>query len=407
MSGLMIGLDLCDSCTQISCSGIEETYTFPTLICREKEEEHWHIGEDACRCALEGKGVLVDKLLKMVKKEGTSTIGGIRYPALTLLKLYLEQVLELARQKFGAELISQLVLTLPKVDAKLMDTLMYCSDYLGIPRESFHIISHTEGFVYYILSQKKDIWNNHVGMFDLTEESFCYYEMKVQRGLRQSTVIAEREKLEEGFNLDILKTPSGRKLADKILSSCGERLLQRKLYSSVFLTGKGFETQDWAEEFMHLLCSRRKVYADMELFARGAAYRAADYEKEKTSYPFVIACEGRLNATVSIRVMKGGQKNQLVLASAGDNWYEARSKVELIVDGERELEFLISYPDPQKKKTVKIPLEHFPVREDKTVRIQIRIGFLDEHTMVVTVKDQGFGDLYPATRAFIRQEVML
>lgn len=407
MSGLMIGIDLCDAYTQVSCSGTEEAYTFPTLICREKEEEQWHIGEDACRCALEANGVLVDKLLKMVKKEGTSTIGGIRYPALTLLKLYLEQVLELAKQKFGQETISQLVLTLPKVDAKLMDTLMYCSDYLGIPRESFHIISHTESFVYYILSQKKEVWNNHVGMFDLTEESFCYYEMKVQRGLRQNTVIAEREKLEEGFNLDILKTPSGRKLADKILSSCGERLLQRKLYSSIFLTGKGFETQDWAEEFMHLICSRRRVYADMELFARGAAYRAADYEQEKTSYPFVIACEGRLKASVSIKVLNHGQESQLVLASAGDNWYEARSKAELISDGQQELELFITPMDPKKKRTVKIPLEHFPVRDDKTVKIQVNVSFLDEHTMMVSVKDLGFGELYPSMGAFIRQEVVL
>ena len=34
------------------------------------------------------------------------------------------------------------------VDCRLLDTLMYCADYLEIPRDRVHVISHTEGFIY-------------------------------------------------------------------------------------------------------------------------------------------------------------------------------------------------------------------------------------------------------------------
>ncbi len=67
--------------------------------------------------------------------------------------------------------------------------------------------------------------------------------------MRRNMVQAEAQNQEEAFDLDILDSPSGSKLADQILCSCGEKLLENKLFSTVFLTGKGFERQDWAIGF--------------------------------------------------------------------------------------------------------------------------------------------------------------
>ncbi|WP_349947848.1 DUF5716 family protein [Lacrimispora sp. BS-2] len=407
MDGLIIGLDLCDAYTRICCHDREKSWCFPTVICRKKDEDAWFVGEEAYAYTLVGEGIIVDKLIKMVRKEGTATLGGIKYEGLDLLKMFLKKILKLPMEEFFCDEVKQLVITLQKVDAKLMDALMYCADYLEIPRERVHIISHTESFVYYVLSQKKEVWSNQVGVFDLSEDSFHYHELKVQRGLRKMVVIAEDEALEESFNLDILETPSGGKLADKILSSCVDRLLQKKLFSSVFLTGKGFERHDWAGDSMKILCSRRKVYMEPELFARGAAFKGMDYLQDKTSYPFTCICEGRLHSTISMKVLHKERETQLVVAAAGDSWYEAKSSVDLIVDHQDYVEFMVTPMDPKQKRLVKIPLEGFPDRKDKNLRIGISFGFLDEKTMAVVLKDKGFGEIFPATDAVIRQEVML
>ena len=37
----------------------------------------------------------------------------------------------------------------------------------------------------------------------------------------------------------------------------------------------------------------------------------------------------------------------------------------------------------------------------------MNIGFKDENTMVTVIKDRGFGDLFPASGAVVRQEVSL
>ena len=49
--------------------------------------------------------------------------------------------------------------------------------------------------------------------------------------------------------------------------------------------------------------------------------------------------------------MRRGRENQLVVASYGDNWYESKSSMDLIVDGQKEIEFIISPLDSKKKKT--------------------------------------------------------
>lgn len=408
MDGLILGIDLCDGYTQMVSDQGEKTWTLPTVVCKKKNEDLWLVGESAYASALSGEGVMVDKLVKLVQKNGTATIGGIKYGGMQLMAQFLLQAVSLAREEYNTDCIKRLVVSVPRVDMQLLECLRKCGDYLGIPKDDISVISHTESFMYYVLSQKKEVWNNQIGMFDLSADNLlCYYEMKVQRNMRQTTVVAEREQMEESFSLDVLKTPPGAKLADKILCSCAARLLQKKTFSSVFLTGKGFQEQDWAEEFMKLVCTRRRVYVEDALFALGAAYRAADLMREKTAYPYVCVCEGRLDSSVTMKVLHRDQENQLVLASAGESWHEAGKEVELILDHQDYLEFIITAMDPKKKKTVRMILEGFPRRDDRTLRVLLKIGFLDERTMTVMVKDQGFGDFFPSTGVSVKQEVML
>ena len=406
MDKLIIGIDLCDAYTQAAVAGRDETWVIPTVICRKKTDGGWYVGEEAYKYTLMGEGVIVDKLLSLAVKDGTATISSVKYQGAELLRMYMERILAMIRAEYPGVPVAQLVISLENMEMKLMDCLMGCADALGISRDLVHIASHTECFVYYVLSQKRDVWGGQVGMFSLSDEALRYYELKVVQGPRQMTAWAEHEDLEEGFSLNVLDSPSGARMADQILCACGERLLQKKLYSSIFLTGKGFGRTDWAPEFMKQVCHRRRVFAEPSLFARGAALKAGDYLEERSSYPFVCLCEGKLRSTVAMEVMKRDSRIQIALASAGESWYEARSVLEVILDGQEEIELIITSPqNPKQKRLVRIPLEGFPKRPPKTTRVRIAVGILDERTMVVKIVDRGFGELFPKTDAEIRQEV--
>jgi hypothetical protein len=183
--------------------------------------------------------------------------------------------------------------------------------------------------------------------------------------------------------------------------------LEKKLFSTVFLTGKGFERQDWATGFMKLACNRRRVFVENVLFSKGAAVKAGDYLAQGTEFPYVFVCEGRLKAEVALKVMRAGKEILLAVASYGDNWYESKSSLELILDDQKEIEFIISHLDSRKKRIVSVPLSGFPERPRRTTRIQMNIGFTDENTMAVVIRDKGFGELFPASDTVIRQEVIL
>ena len=407
MDGLVIGMDLCDTYTHISCMEPEQTWVIPTVVCKNKNADEWYVEEEAYAHTLVGDGIMEDKLLTQVMKDGTATIGGIKYEGIYLLKMFLEKALELPKKAAGSRELASIVIAVSCLDVKLMDSLLYCADYLKIPRDRVHLISHTESFVYYVMSQKREVWSNQVGMFDLTNQSLRYYELKVQRGLRQMQVVADCENLEEGFHLDVLDNTAGARLADRILCSCADRILQKRLFSAIVLTGKGFENTEWAPEFMKQVCSRRRLFVENSLFSKGALMKAADYLQEKSSYPFICICEGRLKTTVSVKVLNHDKEGQLVLAAAGDNWYEAKSTVDFIVTGNPEVEFTISPLDPKKKKLVKIGLEDFPKRPDRTTKIELSLGFSDDRTMVAVIKDKGFGEIFPAEDVMIKQEVGL
>jgi len=121
MEGLVIGLDLNDDYSQISCNEKEKSWTVPTVICRRKEKETWLIGEEAYAATLLGEGVIVDKLLKMVRKEGTSTIGGICYTGTDLLKIFLKKLLDCPFKEFHTDQVEQLVITMHGTDAKVTE----------------------------------------------------------------------------------------------------------------------------------------------------------------------------------------------------------------------------------------------------------------------------------------------
>ena len=420
MQGLLMGVDLCDDYSQVSClnplTGETEAITLtkeeiscliPTVICKKKTEDTWFIGEEAYRRALVGEGIMVDKLVKLAGKEGSATIESVKYTAEELLYRFVAQLLAMAREKYRTQAVDSLVFTVQTLTGDLLDMLVRIAERCDVSRDRVRILSHTESFVYYVLSQPKDVWVNAVCMFDLTEEGLHYYEMRVVRGRKPQVAEARHERLEEGFDLNVLDSASGEHMGDTILTACAERILDRKVISSVFLTGKGFATTDWASHFLQRVCYKRKVFAGQHVFASGAAYVAGDSLRQESAYPFTVLCEGRIAATVSIQARYEGRNERLVLADAGTNWYEARSSVELIPDGTSVLELAVSRIGVPTHDRVRVDLSEFPQRPNKTTRIEVIVSFTAEDRMTIRVIDRGFGELFPASGRMIRRDISL
>lgn len=418
---LYIGIALNDELTDIAVNGDSQQDSVPTAVCKEKGRDSWLVGEEAYQTALKGKGSLVDKLASLLRKDGTATIDGRCYSAEELLGHFFRELLQRqlaalaeaeaqedeeaeAREIPAIAEITTLVLSIRKPEPKLLQSLKKVLRNLGIPE--VHVISHTESFVHFVLHQDRNIYNRTVGMFELGNQSLSYYELVVSRG-SQRYVRAAAEAQEEAFNLDILNSPAGEKIADRILTSLADRNLEGKSYSAVILSGKGFESTEFAPDFMHNICQRRRVCIEPRLIAIGAALRAqAIAEQEPEEY--TILCDTRVLCDVSIEARKNEHEERILLAKAGEEWIGKESAEELILDDQNYVDFQVMALAGQKKPLqFRMLLEGFPERENRCTRIRIETAFPAQERLQVTVRDEGFGELFPKTDAMVTEELDL
>ena len=418
--GLIMGVDLCDDYSQVSwfdkkimdavqvgTSEKEESCLIPSVVCRRKKTDDWLIGEDAYLLALDGEGTMVDKPVKLLAKKGTATIRRVKYTAADIMRIFLEKLINLAKARSGEDQIESLVITLQDTLPDGLDALIGITDELGIAREAVHIINHSEAYLFYVLSQKKEIWANNTCLFDLNANDLYYYEFSVMRGRKPQLVQVSGVPLEEGFSLEVLDTESGERTADTILTTCAGRLLDGKIITTVFLTGKGFERTDWAPEFLKTVCQKRRVFYGQNLFAKGAAFLAYDQTLPQTTFPYICVCEGRIPSTISMRVLYEGRERQLVVLSAGTNWYEAKATVDLILETEDQLEFYVTPAAGNTQKRYVVDLSEFPTRPNGTTRVQAMFAFTDDRRMTVRVIDKGFGEFFPASGKMVKQDFVI
>lgn len=397
MNPKVLGIALSDISTNLIFYPDDEALIFPTVISKKKGEDAWVVGEDAYALALDGKGIITDKLLKLTRKDGIATIDGTRYEGKEILKIYFREIINAGMEKLYKEKPEEVVVAMSGLEEDIVGDIREAFVGLGYQPNHIHIISKEESFIYFVLSLKKDIWNNKVGMYDLSDVSLTYYEMLVNRNSRKLLVNAESENMDEAFNLQILNNPSGAKLADKILTSVAEKVMDKKKFSSIFLTGQVFAEHEWADGFISYLCSRGKVYLDTNIFAKGAAFKGVDLASENSIYNLTALCEGRLKSDVCINVENNGKDGKIYLAKAGDFWGEPDTELLMIPDEKEVIDISVVGVDGKVKKNIPIVLDFLPKRPIKTRRFYFRTKFRDDKIMDVEIEDAGFGDMYPPT----------
>ncbi len=418
MQGLILGIDICEDYCQVgyydSSTNTTESlefdedngYMLPTVICKLKGVDEWVIGEAAYRNTLCLKGASVDRLLSLCIKNGTSTIEGVKYDSVQLMAYFLEKLILTVIDKLGTKDIEQIVFTTRDSSAAAFKNIEEAMALVNIPIEKVHFATHSESYLYYVISQKPDVYTNMACLFDISDEGFDYYELSITRGRKPQIAEVICHELEEGFNLDILETPQGKKIADKILCSCSERIIGKRVVTSVFLTGRAFDAERWADVFLDVVCRKRRIFIGQGLFAQGAAYIAREHSSKDKLYSYICICNGRITNRIMILADYLGQSRQFTVAEAGTAYREAGINADFILDGSDKIELNISGIKMPWQKKLTIPLEDFPKRL-RTTRVNVKVWFEADNIMKVEVTDVGFGEFYPPSGAKVMKEFKL
>ena len=85
------------------------------------------------------------------------------------------------------------------------------------------------------------------------------------------------------------------------------------------------------------------------------------------------------------------------LLEAGNNWYESKASCELILDHTEELVFVVGTMGETEKKRMSMNLPDLPKRPNKTTRLSVSLQYISRKECRITVKDLGFGEMFPST----------
>ncbi|MBE6003954.1 MAG: hypothetical protein E7232_07705 [Lachnospiraceae bacterium] len=398
-----IGISLNDDYTCICINDKTVSRFQPTVIAKDKTDDKWTIGEDAYKATLAGSGVIVDKLLSLLEKNGTATIARVKYKAIDILARYFRELLGKDGSKTEDDIVA---ISIRKPNRDLVSKLKEAVVKAGVHEDNVYIMSHTESFAHFVLDQDNSLYNRMVGMFELNNQCLYYYEMHVSRGTKRYVMVGS-EAEDEAFSLDILKTTSGGKIADKILITVADRVMNNKSYSAIFLSGRGFQDTNFATNFMNYICKRRRVLIEPGMFAIGAEICVKNQAEGKNE-EYMILCDTRCKSDVSVKVMLNEKPEILPIVRAGESWMDTSSCYEMILDNQDYIDFQVtSIAKPQRPLRLRMMLDTFPERDKRTTRIRMSTEFTDADTLRVTVRDLGFGDIFPASDKEIVEEIDL
>ncbi len=390
----------------MSISKEEKRYLIPTCMYKMKNIDQWYIGEEASFRAKDDEdgGCFVDNFLEAVVVKGTYTIEEKEYKAKEILGIYLELVIEKAREILGFDSISHIAVTVEEVEKNITDTILGKLRIMGYKDENIRMISHTEAFIYYAINQKRELWVNDVVVFDFSNHYFKYRRMKTAKNRVPCVISVEEEDFSKIMDMSYVTSEQDKiRLDEKFLRIVQEKF-GKHIISSVFLTGVGFY-DEWADKSVKELCNRRRVFKGYNLFVKGACYAALRRYNNNTDVDFVFDCKGRTKASIGISILHKERNINVLLSKAGINWYEAGVKTECILDNTEKINLMVSSIDNVVVRKVELDLSAFPKRVNKATRVEIVVSYINDAEFEVIVRDLGFGDFFKASNMIVRKTV--
>lgn len=349
------------------------------------------------------------------------TLDNVMYPAdnlylravrqesqeiVSLLRGFVEQVLE----RF--ENIEQLVFTVPELSVDIVRMLKGIGQRAGVPKGNIYVQDYKESFCNYMLYQPKELWQYEAALFHCDRrEVKAYMLRKIRTGYGKGkdtfiTVdeVAKAQMKELAAVYPVLNVDRARE-ADMCFKQFAQGVFEKKLVSSVFLVGEGFEN-NWYPQSLKVMCNGRRAFLGNNLYSKGACYtayrRTLNYRES-----FVYLDETKMMDQICLKLRMQGADRWYPLVPWGTRWYEADTQCEVLLENTDDMEIHIESLTESEMRVERISLRGLPKRKNYTLRLQVKVIMLDEKRCRISLKDMGFGEFFAATDFYVEREIRL
>lgn len=398
----IIGYEINDKACQISFYNEEEmepetvevdvdNYQIPLII--GKLRDTWAYGKEAKRLVTIKEGFTVTRLLDKSLAGEKIEFGEETYEAVWLLSKFVQMSLQAFPQ------IDGIVFSVPELTEELAQLLRGIAVRMNIDKRHIFIQDYKESFCNYLFYQPKELWQYEAALFccDRNEmKAYMLRRLKPGLGGGKTTFVTVDEvasaHMKELAAVYPVLNEDKAKEADTRFHKFIESVFDKRIVSSVFLTGEGFEN-NWYPVSLRALCNGRRAFIGNNLHSKGACYTAYRKLFMHIEDPVYLS-ETKLTDQVTVNMRVNGKEIWYPIVSWGAHWYESNNQWEVLLEDVEDIELHVESLIQGNLKTEVISLANFPKRGEYSMRLQIETLFLDEKTCKITVRDVGFGEFY-------------
>lgn len=405
---LLVGVDLCEDFSQITCfstvtyepesicqNGDMEKYRMPTALFYKSDTAEWFFGEDAIERHINQKGILIKNIIEKASKKDLVEIEGNKVEPVLLLERYLKRLLSMLKPEYPNKTIRKLVVTVQEKNLVLINHIYQALQNLGISKVRASVQNHEQCFVSYALNQPKELRVNDIVLFDFNEKGLMFYQISINRRMVPHTVVMKRKSFQETLSYELLQEDLTKENVAYIFDNIARNVLHKQLVTTIYATGKGFEGK-WCRDVLKELCIGRRVFLGQNLYVKGAGYAARELAGEGRAGEYLYLGEETVTVNIFMPLFTQSREVEYSLIKAGTAWYNASKTIQFIPDGELEIELIIENVTEHRVDRHLITMDGLYQLSRRT-RIEMSVEFMDIKTCVITLRDKGFGDLFPSS----------
>lgn len=383
---LLLGLDLGDEKTQLAVYNREGRE--PELMGATEENP-----EALYDTVIEMEGMEpLTGFLPRIRQGEEIVVEGKASDPVNVLAYFFRRTLAEARRNYPSETIRQLVVTVEETSLSFVQLIYDALEKLGIGRDRALVLGHKQSYLYFVLYQKAELWVNDVGLFDYDGVHLRYYQMQLDRRKKPVPVrVMERDFTGAMSVADVDASGRGAVFENIVYSA-----IHKQILSTLYMTGTGFE-DEWSDEVFQKLCVGRRLFRGQNLYVSGACYAAKELGDKPRLEDYLLMDEDMLTSHLSMKVYKDAKVQDTILAKAGIPWYQIDNTIELIPDGENELTLTAANIFSRKERNFILDLEPVAGKTGRQCRLALRVRFSNVNTCIVTMKDRGFGEIFPTS----------
>lgn len=410
MAALMLGIDFSKTDMQISLWNEEKTcadvYQFPdaqgaevipTMVIMD-ENDRLLIGKEALDYSIDRQkqgitsfyGNFTNETIEFEHSEKTVN---------ELFGAYLQEILSAIRKRYGGASIARIGITGERLNEEKREHLRAVMESIGYSGDKLFFTSHADAVLWYEVCEGVDKGASMTLDFD--SKGMLAYLMRPGDEEKRTPHYLETidySSLMQGGLASILEEEE----RTNSFANITDLAIARKNISRIYVTGTFIDHPQITQVLSNYISAGRRIFTGRSLYCLGACYHAV---KEK--FPKKVIGDRQIFHTVSLEAYKDAVSGPVLLLKEGTELSRARAKVQVILDDTKDIMFRIEDARTAEHINCTLHPEEMKYRENKTLRLEIEIRFLDYETLVLKLRDIGFGDIYPATYRVWEQIVNL